>query len=181
MDSKTTIISTRSMVLTALFAAILCVVAPFSITIGPIPLSFATFVIYLAAATLGWKRGTLAVVLYIMLGAVGLPVFSNFGGGFQKIAGLTGGYIIGYIPCAIAIGLIVEKLRRRFVSYVIGMVAGTILLYACGTVWFVLVTGNTLASALLLTAVPFLPGDAAKIVVACIVSPQLNALTRRMG
>ena len=89
---------TRDLTLTALFAAILCVAAPFSIPVGPIPITLATFAIYLAAIVLGKKYGTLAVVIYILLGAVGLPVFSGFSGGFQKIVSATGGYIIGYIP-----------------------------------------------------------------------------------
>ena len=177
------------MVLTAVFTAILCAVAPFSVTIGPIPLTFATLVIYLAAGSLGWRFGALTVALYVVLGAIGLPVFSNFEGGFHKIVGVTGGYIIGYIPCAMATGIIVELSRKknrngiggskylRAMADAFGMVIGTILLYTCGTAWFMLQTGNTLAYSLALCVTPFLIGDTVKIILACMAAPQLrNAL-----
>ena len=179
MNRRFEFFSVRNMVFTALFAAVLCVVAPFSVLIGPIPLSFATLVIYIASAALGWKCGVMAVVLYVMLGAAGLPVFSNFEGGFQKIAGYTGGFIIGYIPCALAAGLIVDVFRTTRFAYILGMVIGTIVLYTIGTLWFIFVTGSSLAAALSLTVAPFLPGDAAKIIAAFIAAPKLrSALVR---
>ena len=93
----------RFLTTTALFAALLCVTAPFSISIGPIPISLATFTVYVAALVCGWKGGCLAVAAYLVLGAVGLPVFSGFMGGFERLVGPTGGYLIGYIPCAITV------------------------------------------------------------------------------
>ena len=165
---------TKDIVFTALFAAVLCAVAPFSITIGPIPLSFATLVIYLAAGSLNWKYGVTAVVLYVMLGAIGLPVFSNFEGGFHKIAGVTGGFIIGYIPLALATGLFVELSKGNRWSFILGMVIGTVLLYTCGVAWFMLQTGLSLAAALIACVAPFLIGDSIKIIIAWLVAPQLR-------
>jgi len=179
MNATRNRISTRDMVFTALFAAVLCAIAPFSIPIGPIPLSFATLVIYLAAGALDWRYGTLAVILYVMLGAVGAPVFSNFEGGFHKVVGVTGGFIIGYIPCAIATGLISYIFRHKLWAYIIGMVTGTFLLYTCGTAWFMLQTGSSLAVSLALCVTPFLPGDAIKIVIACVIVTQLRRALRR--
>jgi len=177
MKMKTMPITVREMVFTALFTSVLCAVAPFSIEIGPIPLSFATLIIYIAAGSLGWKCATICVLLYVTLGAIGIPVFSRFEGGFHKIAGMTGGFIIGYIPCVLATGAIFEAFRKKLAAYVVGMVIGTVLLYTCGTVWFILQTGSTLATSLLLCVTPFLPGDTLKIVVASIVAPMLrNAL-----
>ena len=181
MSRSSTIFTVRGMVMTALFTAVLCVAAPFSVSIGPIPLSFATFVIYLAAASLGWKYGVMSVILYVLLGAAGLPVFANFEGGFHKITGYSGGFIIGYIPCALAIGLFIDIFGNKLYSYIIGMAAGTIVLYACGTIWFIAVTGNSLPAALMMTAVPFLPGDTAKIIAACITAPQLRAALNRQA
>ena len=77
-DEKGKLFSTRSMVFMALFAALICFAAPFSIQVGPIPITLATFAIYLAGTVLGAKRGMIAVIVYILLGAVGLPVFSGF-------------------------------------------------------------------------------------------------------
>ena len=162
------------MVMAALFAAVLCAAAPFAINIGPIPLSFATLVIYLAAGALDWKLGALSVVLYVMLGAVGIPVFSNFQGGLHRIVGVTGGFIIGYIPCALATGFVIKILRRKIWAYPLGMAIGTFLLYTCGTAWFMLQTGNPLAASLAVCVTPFLPGDAIKIVLACVIAPQLR-------
>ena len=171
--------STRDMVFTALFTAVLCAVAPFAIAVGPIPLSFATLVIYLAAGTLDWKHSALSVILYVIIGATGVPVFSNFQGGFHRIIGATGGFIIGYIPCAIAIGLIVKSFRKKLPAFALGMVIGTVILYTCGTVWFMILTGNTLVVSLGFCVTPFLPGDALKIILACLVAPQLRTALER--
>jgi len=167
------------MVFTALFAAVLCAVAPFSIAIGPIPLSFATLIIYLAAGALNWKLGVVATFLYVMIGAVGVPVYSNFEGGFHKIVGVTGGFIIGYVPLALATGIILTVFRKKLWAYVLGMVVGTVLLYSCGVAWFMIQTGSPLPVALSLCVTPFLPGDSIKIVIACIVAPQLRKALAR--
>jgi biotin transport system substrate-specific component len=172
-------ISVKDMVLTALFAARLCVVAPFSSFIGPIPLSLATLVIYIAAASLGFRRGALAVVIYVLLGAAGVPVFSGFEGGLQKIVGPTGGFIVGYIPLAVFTGLIVIAFKRNIIGCIVGMVVGTVLLYVCGAAWFMLATGSSLSSALALCVVPFLFGDTLKIVAACAISPALHKILDR--
>ena len=184
MKNRAGAIPIRKMARAAVFSAVLCAIAPFSITIGPIPLSFATLVIYLAAGSLGWKYGALSVALYVLLGAVGLPVFTGFEGGFQKIADVTGGFIIGYIPCALAAGIISEAFsgaggKLRIGAYVLGMAAGTVLLYTIGTGWFIIQTGVSMPAAILVCVVPFLIGDAVKIVLSCVLAPRLrSALTR---
>jgi len=168
------------MVFSALFAAVLCAVAPFAINIGPIPLTFATLVIYLAAGTLDWKLGALSVALYVTMGAVGVPVFSNFQGGLHRIVGATGGFIVGYIPCALAIGIIIKIFQYRILAYALGMAIGTILLYTCGTAWFMLQSGNPLAASVAMCVTPFLPGDAIKIIFACVIAPQLRKALQRL-
>ena len=193
MKTKTAF-SVREMVFTALFAAVMCAIAPVAVPVGPVPITLGSLAVYLAAGTLGAKFGTISVALYVALGAVGLPVFSGFRGGFQIIAGATGGFLIGFILCALATGLIVELFRKieprvagkrrrlisKYVFYALGMVIGTVLLYTCGTVWFMFVTENTLAASLGLTVVPFLFGDALKIILACIAAPQLRAAIGRL-
>ena len=174
MDQVKKKISVRDMVYTALFAAVICAVAPFSIAIGPIPVSFATLAIYLAAGALDAKYAVLSVLLYIALGAVGLPVFSNFEGGFHKIAGISGGFIIGYLPCALAAGIIIDVSKGKIWSYALGMAVGTFSLYTCGMAWFMFQTGSTFAVSLTLCVSPFLVGDAIKIVLACITAPKLR-------
>lgn len=183
-DEKGKMLSTRSMVFTALFAAIICVAAPYSIQVGPIPITLATFAVYLAGAVLGAKRGAVTVVLYIMLGTVGLPVFSNFNAGFSALLGPTGGYIIGYIPLVIITGLFTEMKTNkipRAVWAVIGMILATAALYTFGTAWYMILTNNDLLTSLRRCALPFIPGDGIKIAcVTAIAVPLKERLNRAM-
>ena len=164
--------------MTAMMAALICLAGPMTIAVGPIPLSLATFAVYLAGAILGPRRGTLAVALYLMMGILGVPVFSGFSGGFQKLAGATGGYLVGYLPCAFLTGLGMEKAAENRRLMLPGMMLlGTVVLYAIGMFWFMIQTGNGLLSALSLCVVPFLPGDAMKIIGASLLaSPVRRAL-----
>lgn len=162
----------KDMTLTAVTAALICIAGPLSIAAGPVPLSLATFAVYLAGAVLGKKRGTLATALYLLIGIIGVPVFSGFSGGFQKLAGVTGGYLIGYLPCAFITGLGAERAEKEGRAWLLPllMAAGTAVLYAIGTAWFVIQTGNAAGAALSLCVVPFLPGDAAKIAAATLLA-----------
>ncbi len=163
----------KDMTLTAVIAALLCIAGPLSIAVGPVPLSLATFAVYLAGAILGKKWGTAAVGLYLLIGIIGVPVFSGFSGGFQKLAGVTGGYLVGYLPCAFLTGLGAERAKNEGRKWVLPamMVLGTVILYGIGTAWFMIQTGNALGAALGLCVLPFLPGDAAKIAAASILAP----------
>ncbi len=158
----------KDMTLTAVMAALVCIAGPLTIPAGPIPLSLATLAVYLAGAVLGKKRGTLAVALYLLIGIIGVPVFSGFSGGFQKLAGVTGGYLVGYLPCAFLSGLGAERAEEESRIWILPakMAAGTAVLYTIGTAWFMIQSGNALGTALSLCVVPFLPGDAVKIAAA---------------
>ena len=164
---------TRDLTIIAVMAALICVAGPLSISIGPIPLSLASFAVYMAGAVLGAKKGTLAVGIYLLLGLVGLPVFSGFSGGFQKLIGVTGGYLVGYLPCALITGLAVKPdnpdsgPQWRLPAF---MVLGTTVLYLIGTAWFMIQTRNTLAASMGMCVIPFLPGDAVKIVAASLLA-----------
>ncbi|MCL2409916.1 MAG: biotin transporter BioY [Oscillospiraceae bacterium] len=190
MKTKTAF-TVREMVFTALFAAVICAIAPFAVPIGPVPITLGSFGVYLAAAVLGPKFGSISVALYISLGAIGLPVFSNFNGGFHVITGPTGGFLMGFIPCALATGFVIDFCEKRiktvnsvvrivltYISYALGMVIGTILLYTGGAAWFMVTTGNTLRATLSMTAVPFLFGDALKIAAVCIIAPQVRSMIK---
>lgn len=167
------------MVFIALFAAIICIMAPFSLSVGVIPISLGTFAIYLAGGFLGGKKGIVAVCVYILLGAVGLPVFTGFTGGFAKLLGFTGGYIIGYIPLALITGIFAEKNKALLP---LGMILGTLACYAFGTAWFMISTGSELVPALLSCVVPFLVGDAIKIAAAsAICIPLRSRVNKIMG
>ena len=166
---------TRDMVLTGVFAAVICAFSPFSVPVGPIPISLASFAVYLAAAVLGAKRGTAAVCIYVLIGTLGIPVFSGFSGGIGKVLGVTGGYIIGYIFCALVSGLIIDKFGKNKAVYPLALAAGTVVLYAFGTAWFMVQTGNGLYESLMLCVIPFLIGDAIKIAVSSVVACKMRA------
>lgn len=173
--------SVRRMCRLALMTALICIAAPITIPLEPIPISMATLTIYLAGALLGLKDGTAAVALYLLIGAVGLPVFSNYGSGVGKLIGMTGGYLVGYLPCAALVGLAADHWGDRKWIYPVAMVAGTVVLYALGTAWFMIQTGASLAGALAGCAVPFLPGDAAKIVAASVLAAILRDRLRQIA
>ncbi len=172
-------IKIKNIAFTAILAAVLCVIAPFSLPIGTIPISLATFAIYITACSADLKYSFGSVIIYILLGAAGLPVFSSFTGGFQSIAGLTGGYIIGYIPCVFIISSLVKKYENKKIVYPLSMVLGTAACYAVGTAWYILETAASISSAILVCVVPFLLGDAVKIFSASIVGFTLRKRLKR--
>lgn len=154
----------------AIFAAIICILAPFSFYMGAVPISLATFAVYLAAAILKPVSSVTCIIIYILLGAVGLPVFSGFIGGFQQLAGLTGGYIVGYIPCAFIISSIISRYENKKSAYPLAMLAGTAVCYLCGTAWYIYQSKSGIAAAVTVCILPFLLGDAVKIAAACALS-----------
>ena len=103
----------KDMVLMALFAALTCVLAPLVVPIGPVPISLTNLVIYFSLYVLGWQRATITYIVYLLLGLVGLPVFSGFEGGVGKVAGPTGGYLIGFIFMAIVCGLLMQVKKDK--------------------------------------------------------------------
>ena len=153
----------RQNLLTALLAAALCVLAPLAVPTGAVPVTLATLGLYLAAGLLGPVRGCAAVGLYLLLGAVGLPVFAGFTGGFQQLAGVTGGFLWGYLPCVAVSG----RLCRRNTRWIpVWLLCGTAVLYAVGCGWYLWQTGAPLWSALLTVVLPCIPGEIVKIAVA---------------
>lgn len=170
-----------TMAAAAVMAAVLSVTAPFALPIGPVPISLATLVVYLAVYVLGWQKGTMAVLIYILLGAAGMPVFSGFAGGLGKLLGPTGGYILGYLPLALISGLVIDRFPRNRLMQLVGMVLATAVLYVLGTIWFCFAMDSTLAPALTACVIPFLPGDMAKILVSLGAGPILKARLDQAG
>ena len=192
---------TIKMVETALMSAVLCVISPFTIPIpmSPVPLSLATFAVYFSAILLGAQRSAYCVMIYLLLGMVGLPVFSGFSGGIGVLLGPTGGYLIGYVPCALLVGwlgkaskdgsakgitkrfvesLIGHSVGRRFVKYVLAMVMGTLACYILGTVWFLFIMNGsyTITQVLFVCVVPYLVFDFVKILAAAAIAEPVRKL-----
>lgn len=176
---KKTLFTVREMVFTAICAAIICVLAPISVPINPaVPISLGTLAIYFTSAILGGKRGTLAVIVYILIGLAGLPVFTGMSAGFAKLFGPTGGYIIGYIPLAMLTGVFSDMSFRKNAKLhwmmPVGMVLGTAVMYTFGTVWFMILSGYSLAAALDICVLPFLAFDSVKIVLSTLLAVPLK-------
>lgn len=165
---------TKELIYTAFFTAIICVLSPMIIPSGTVPITLATFAVYTTAAVRG-RKGVLSVILYIVIGAIGVPVFSGFSAGIPKLLGMTGGYIIGYIPCALIIGFLTENTRKTWL-YPVSMILGTALLYIIGTAWFMYITKNGLIPSLTMCVLPFLIGDAIKIAAASFLGIKLKRI-----
>lgn len=172
---------TKNLVLCALFAAIICVIAPLSIPIaGMIPITLATFAVMLSGVLLGGRLGALSVAVYLIIGAVGVPVCAGYTPALPKLLGPTGGYLIGYLPLAFICGAICSQWGRnsrgvkKYAVMLTGMLAGNVVLYAFGTAWFCILNNGGVVYALSLCVVPFLPGDLIKIAAVMILAPQLE-------
>lgn len=175
-------IRTKQMVLIALMTAVTCVLGPLSIPLpfSPVPISLTNFAIFLAIFVLGMKSGTISFIIYLLLGAVGVPVFSSFRGGFQVLAGPTCGYLIGFIFLALIMGFALDHFDRKLVPTIIGMIIGMAVCYAFGTVWLAKLLSLSFKEGLMMGVIPYLPGDAAKIIIAAIVGPKLYGATQKI-
>lgn len=170
---KTT--NVREMALIAVMAAVTCVLGPLSVPIGVVPISLTNLAIYFSIYILGTKRGTLSYIVYLLIGMVGVPVFSGFTGGFGKLLGPTGGYLIGFIFMALISGAVIDHFHHRIVPSMLGMIAGTIVCYIFGTAWLAFQAHMGFYAALAAGVLPFLPGDFAKMVIAAVVAPQIRS------
>ncbi len=169
--------SLRDMVLCGLFAAILAVSAWLTVP-GEVPFTLQTFGVFATLGLLGGKRGTAAIGLYLVLGAVGLPVFSGFRGGFGVLLGTTGGYIFGFLLSGLLYWVLTVLLGNKGWVRLLAMVLGLLLCYAAGTGWFLLIylqkTGPiSLGVVLAKCVVPFLLPDAVKLTLAWLLSHRL--------
>ena len=175
-------IRTKQMVLIALMTAVTCVLGPLSIPLpfSPVPISLTNFAIFLAIFVLGMKSGTISFIIYLLLGAVGVPVFSSFRGGFQVLAGPTGGYLIRFIFLALIMGFALDHFDRKLVPTIIGMIIGMAVCYAFGTVWLAKLLSLSFKEGLMMGVIPYLAGDAAKIIIAAIVGPKLYGATQKI-
>ena len=168
------------LLLISLFAALMAVCSFISIP-TPVPFTLQTFALFTALMTLGGKGGFSAVIIYIALGLVGLPVFSSFGGGIGYLMGASGGFIIGFAVAA-ALFLVLElafgKGKKRFLIYA---VSGQAAIYISGALWFSLVFGGaeSLGAVLIACVIPYLIPDAMKLAVSYFISARLKKIHAR--
>lgn len=168
---------TKSMVLCALCSALLCIFSLLTLPIGAVPLSLATFGVMTVSLILGWKKGLLSTGIYLLLGAIGLPVFAGFQSGIGILPGPTGGYLLAYLPMAVICGLAADKAaKKHFLPLsTLACMAATILCYLLGTWRYTAVTGAAWQAAFTVCCLPFLPLDAVK----CLLAPPIALAVRR--
>lgn len=169
-------ISVKQLTITALMTAVTCILGPLSITIpiSPVPISFTNLAVFFMAVLLGAKYGALSYLLYLLLGLVGMPVFSAFTAGPGKLLGPTGGYLIGFLGTALIGGWFAEKARGRLWMCFLGLGLGNIVSYVVGTAWLAYQANLGIRAALMAGVIPYLPGDVAKIVVAVLAGRQIK-------
>ena len=169
---------TYDIVYIAVFAVIMAICSWISIP-AAVPFTLQTFGVFIAVGVLGGKRGSLSVLVFILLGAIGIPVFAKFSGGIGVLAGPTGGYIIGFLFSALLMWAMEKLPGKKSVMQIVSMIAGLIVCYAFGTVWFVIVYGRMngpigFTAALASCVVPFIIPDIIKIALAYVLSRKLR-------
>ena len=169
---------TYDIVYIAVFAVIMAICSWISIP-AAVPFTLQTFGVFIAAGVLGGKRGTLSVLVFILLGAVGIPVFANFSCGIGVLAGPTGGYIIGFLFSALVMWAMEKLPGKKSIMQIVSMVVGLVVCYAFGTAWFMVVYGKANGPVGLVTALgwcvfPFIIPDFIKIALAYVLSRKLR-------
>lgn len=156
----------------ALFAALMAVCAWISVPVGDMAVSLQTFGVFLALGVLGGRQGSASIFVYLLLGAVGLPVFTGFRGGVGALLGPTGGYLWGFLGAGLIYWLLEDRLPKWF-----AMVLGMLVCYACGTVWYYFAyAGTGLWAVILKCVVPYLIPDGVKITLALALTRRLRAV-----
>jgi len=164
-------------ILCALFAALTIVCSQIIIPIGPVPISMGTFAVLLAGGILGAKYGALSQIVYVTLGICGVPVFAGFRSGLAVLAGPTGGFLVGYIIAAFVVGFLIRRFPGRYYKTILLMAVGPLCYFLPGFLWFMAMTGNGAWASLTIAVLPFLPGDAAKVILAALLTQRLRPLT----
>ena len=168
---------TIDIVYIGLFSALIAVCAWISIPLT-VSITLQTMAVCITAGLLGWKRGTLSICVYILLGMIGLPIFTGFKSGPSAVTGPTGGYIVGFIFTSIIIGFACQKLKNRIFTNALVMAFGILVCYLFGTVWFMIAYKVTFVSALSTCVIPFLIPDAVKIALAATLVNRLKKFVK---
>ncbi|KMY50446.1 biotin transporter BioY [Peribacillus loiseleuriae] len=155
-----------NLIIIALFAAIIGILSQFTIPIPPVPFTGQTLAVGLAATILGAKRGTYSVLLYLLIGAVGIPVFAELKSGISIIFGPTGGYLIGFIPAAYFIGFYLEKTKYNVFHAIIANIISMFFPLLIGTAWLKIAASLSWTAAFAGGFLPFIVVGIAKAILA---------------
>ena len=180
-------LSVRQIAVIGVMTAVTCILAPFSVPIGPVPVSLTNLAIYFSIYILGTKAGTISYLVYLLIGFIGLPVFSGFTSGPEKLLGPTGGYLIGFILMAIIAGIFIDKFifssnpALGRLLCLLGMILGTAVCYVLEAAWLAYQSNMDFEAALFVGVIPFIPGDFIKMIFAMLAGPQIRKQLIRAG
>jgi biotin transport system substrate-specific component len=166
-------------VLASLMAALTAVGSYIYIPIGPVPIVLSTLFVLLCGLLLGSRWGLISMLVYLFVGAIGIPVFSGGRGGLPHFFGPTGGYLLGYAVAAWVAGAVSERFRGRMAGEITAVAAGTLCIYLCGVPWLKAVTQMPWTKALMAGMAPFLIGDVFKAVVAVFLARAVRPVLKR--
>lgn len=172
---------TQRLVLAALFVSLTAVCAQIQIPLPGVPVSLSLLAVLLCGAVLGARWGALSMAAYALLGLIGVPVFAGFLSGPSALFGPAGGYIAGHVLCAWTVGRLRKRLGFSYTALCLSMAAGVLACYVPGTLWFMLITHTAFLPALASCVLPFLPGDALKILLAAYLARRVQEPLRGMG
>ena len=170
--------ATKNVCYTALAVALICVCSWIAVPLGSVPVTLQSLAVFLSASLLGVKRSFFAIVSYMVLGFMGIPVFAGFTGGIAKLLTPTGGYLLGFLLITPLTAWMLEGKKHRFWYRMLIFSLATLILYVCGVLWLVLIVENTAKigvwSAFLLCVVPYILPDICKMILASTISQKLQ-------
>jgi biotin transport system substrate-specific component len=170
----------QQMAVIGVMAAVICILGPMSIPIGVVPVSFTMFAIYLSIYALGMWRSCVSYLIYLLIGIIGLPVFSGYTSGPAKLFGPTGGYLLSFILIPLIAGFFIDHFEKWYMS-LFGLLLAIAVCYAAGTLWLAYQAGMSMQAALAAGVIPFIPADIVKIAAALMIGPVLRKQLRRAG
>lgn len=170
-------LSTREMVIIAMFSAVMAVCSWISVP-TTIPFTLQTFGVFCTMSILGGKKGFFSILVYILLGAVGMPVFSGFSAGISALTSYSGGYIWGFLFLALVYWFAEKFVGGKIIIQVISLIIGMVVCYICGTLWFMHITKSTFLYGLSACVAPYVLFDALKMVCAIGISARVKQYVR---
>lgn len=166
----------RLIVLSSLMSGLMAIGAYLHVPIGPVPIVLTNLFVLLAGLLLGNRWGATSAAVYLLVGAIGLPVFAGGKGGLAHLFGPTGGYLFGFVLSAFVTGWISRKFNQKIIGEIVAVVIGSLLIYGLGLPWLKWITGMSWNKALVAGMIPFLPGDSMKAVAALLLARAIRPI-----
>lgn len=183
---------THALTKIALMTSVLCIIGPLAITFpfSPVPISLTTLILYISVYVIGKRGALISCGLYLVIGLIGIPVFSGFTGGIGKILGPTGGYLVGYLFLTYISGIFIENVKKErerkhyyilCVLQILGMMFATAVCYFFGSIWLMYQTKLGAKTVMMTGVIPFIPGDIVKILIGLFVGIGIRKRLHKAG